>query len=137
MPPHKLCPYCGNAAPIHAPVCIRCSHQFSTPAPVNRTQFIAAAPAPAWQPAIWRTRKNRYTAALFAILLGGVGAHKFYLDQPWWGVLYLLLCWTVIPMLVANVEAVMYLMMGDTQFEAVHNTGWVSTPYGWTGNPYV
>lgn len=50
-------------------------------------------------------RKNPNTAVLLAALLGGVGAHKFYMGQAGLGVLYLLFSWTYIPMIVGVVEA--------------------------------
>jgi TM2 domain-containing membrane protein YozV len=62
------------------------------------------------------TTKNKVVAALFAFLLGGVGAHHFYLGNIGIGVVYLLFFWTAIPMLVAFVEAIMYLCMTDAQF---------------------
>ena len=41
------------------------------------------------------------TALVLALLLGGVGAHHFYLRQWGWGIAYLLFCWTFIPAVVA------------------------------------
>ncbi len=55
-------------------------------------------------------------AALLALLLGGFGAHKFYLGQGGLGVIYLLLCWTFIPAIVALVEGIIYLTMSDAEF---------------------
>jgi TM2 domain-containing membrane protein YozV len=50
-------------------------------------------------------RKTPSTAVLLAVLLGGLGAHKFYLGQTGMGIMYLLFCWTGIPALVALIEA--------------------------------
>ena len=36
--------------------------------------------------------KQRSTAAILAFLLGGIGVHKFYLDNPQSGLIYILLC---------------------------------------------
>ena len=49
--------------------------------------------------------KNECTAIMLAVFLGGLGAHRFYLRQPWEGVFYVLFCWTFIPSIVALVEA--------------------------------
>jgi TM2 domain-containing membrane protein YozV len=46
-------------------------------------------------------RKSRTRAAWLAALLGGVGAHHFYLDQPDRGWRFVMFCWTGIPTLVA------------------------------------
>jgi TM2 domain-containing membrane protein YozV len=56
-------------------------------------------------------------AAIFlALLLGGVGAHKFYLGQTGWGVLYLLFCWTFIPAIVGLIEGIVYATISDERF---------------------
>jgi len=50
-------------------------------------------------------KKNSSTALLLAILLGGFGAHHFYLGNIAMGVIYLLFSWTGLTYLVAWVEA--------------------------------
>ncbi|MFH2103571.1 MAG: TM2 domain-containing protein [Chloroflexota bacterium] len=50
-------------------------------------------------------KKNPTTAVLFALFLGGLGIHKFYLGQTGMGVLYLIFCWTYIPAIIAFIEA--------------------------------
>lgn len=54
--------------------------------------------------------KSRIAAALFALLLGGIGVHKFYLGQIGMGIVYLLFCWTFIPALIAFIEGIIYLI---------------------------
>jgi TM2 domain-containing membrane protein YozV len=60
--------------------------------------------------------KSRMVAALLAFFLGGLGAHKFYLGQTGWGILYLLFCWTFIPTLVSLVEGCLYILSTERQF---------------------
>ena len=62
--------------------------------------------------------RNRIAAALFAIILGGLGLHKFYLGRVWQGILYLAFCWTFIPAIVGFIEGIIYLTMSDRDFEA-------------------
>ena len=62
------------------------------------------------------TGKSRPVAALLALLLGGLGIHKFYLGQTASGILYLLFCWTFIPALIGFVEGVLFLTMSDEEF---------------------
>jgi len=62
--------------------------------------------------------KNKVTAALLAIFLGGIGAHKFYLQEIGMGVLYLLFSWTGIPLIVGVIEGLMYLGMSDENWAA-------------------
>lgn len=61
--------------------------------------------------------KDRTTAALLALLLGGIGAHHFYLGNTVRGVLYLLFVWTLIPVIVAFVEGIIYLTKSDEEFQ--------------------
>ena len=62
--------------------------------------------------------KNRIVAILLALFLGGIGIHKFYLGRPWWGVLYLLFCWTLIPAIASFVELLIYAFTSDEDFYA-------------------
>lgn len=63
------------------------------------------------------TGRNRTTAAIFAILLGGLGIHKFYLGKIGQGILYLLFSWTFIPLILGVIEGIIYLTMTDQAFE--------------------
>ena len=60
--------------------------------------------------------KNKVTAGLLAIFLGGFGAHKFYLGRKGKGFLYLLFFWTYIPAIVGFIEGIMYLIASDEDF---------------------
>lgn len=62
--------------------------------------------------------KNRIVAAILALLVGGLGIHKFYLGQIGMGIVYLIFFWTFIPALIAFVEAIIYLTMSDDAFAA-------------------
>lgn len=57
--------------------------------------------------------KNKTLAVVLALFLGGLGAHKFYLERPGNALLYLLFCWTLIPSFVAFVEAIVYVFMSE------------------------
>ena len=50
-------------------------------------------------------KKNPTTAVVLALLLGGLGAHRFYLNQVGLGIFYLVFSWTFIPAIVAFIEA--------------------------------
>jgi TM2 domain-containing membrane protein YozV len=69
--------------------------------------------------------KTKVTAGVLALLLGGLGFHKFYLNRPLQGVIYLIFCWTFIPSAVAFIEGILYLVMSDESFNAKYNTGLV------------
>ncbi len=67
--------------------------------------------------------KNKTSAALLAIFLGGFGAHKFYLGKTGQGILYLLFFWTLVPAIIAFVEFIIFLTMDDTTFNLKYNNG--------------
>lgn len=53
--------------------------------------------------------KSKVAAGILAILLGGIGVHKFYLGKVGMGILYLCFCWTGIPAVLGLIEGIMYL----------------------------
>ena len=59
---------------------------------------------------------KRIAFALFAILLGGIGVHKFYVKEYGWGVIYLLFCWTYIPSIIGIIEGIIALSSTDKEF---------------------
>lgn len=66
--------------------------------------------------------KSKIVAGIFALLLGGFGAHHFYLNHVWLGVLYVLFFWTGVPGIVGLVEGILYLTMSDEDFDLKYNT---------------
>lgn len=67
--------------------------------------------------------KNRTTAAILALFLGGLGLHKFYLGKWVWGIVYLFFCWTFIPAIISFFEAIGLFMMSDDKFQAKYGVG--------------
>jgi TM2 domain-containing membrane protein YozV/RNA polymerase subunit RPABC4/transcription elongation factor Spt4 len=96
------CHGCGNAVHAHAHSCPHCG-------------------AP--QRAAYANQKNKTTAALLAIFLGGFGAHKFYLNQIGLGILYLVFCWAIVPWLIAFIECIIFFVMPEEEFAAKYNHG--------------
>ncbi|HEY9812881.1 MAG TPA: NINE protein [Candidatus Sericytochromatia bacterium] len=73
--------------------------------------------------------KNRTIATLLAfsgIVIPLAGLHKFYLGQPRWGLLYLVLSWTPIPHVASAIEGVWYLAQNTDKFDDNFNTGIMS-----------
>lgn len=66
-------------------------------------------------------KKSKLTAGILAILVGGIGIHKFYLGKTGAGVLSLLFCWTGIPALIALVEGIIILCQSDEEFVKKYN----------------
>ena len=104
MREHKFCVACGEKLDFLAEVCPKCG--------VRQPRF----PGGLSQGRISR----RIATALFAILLGTFGVHKFYLGKIGMGILYLLFFWTGIPTLVGIIEGIIYLTKSDDVFEAEH-----------------
>ncbi len=102
----KYCSECGSIINLKAEICPKCGvRQLAVQPTVSQTGGQLEG-------------RKRIPAALFAIFLGGIGAHKFYLGQIGLGVLYLLFCWTFIPAVVGLIEGIIYLSMSDSNFEA-------------------
>jgi TM2 domain-containing membrane protein YozV len=69
--------------------------------------------------------KNRSLAAVLAFsgTLTISGLHKFYLGQPLWGVIYVLLSWTPIPKVASAIEGVWFLAQDEDTFDRNFNLG--------------
>jgi len=68
--------------------------------------------------------KSQKVAAILAFsgtIIPISGLHKFYLGQPLWGVVYLLLSWTPIPRVASAIEGFWYLVQDQDQFDRNFN----------------
>jgi TM2 domain-containing membrane protein YozV len=104
-PSVKFCQSCGKSIYERAEICPMCG--------VRQPMLYA----PPFGSEV-RGRYNRGLAAVFALLLGGFGVHKFYLGKVGQGLLYLVFCWTFIPTIVGFIEGIIYLTKSDEQFAA-------------------
>lgn len=68
-----------------------------------------------------KTRKLAVILALASVVSPISGLHKFYLGQPRWGILYLLLSWTFIPKVASVVEGIWYLAQSQDEFNENFN----------------
>lgn len=66
--------------------------------------------------------KSKTTAAILAIFLGGIGIHRFYLNQSGLGILYLLFCWTFIPLIVSLIDFIWLLTIDENKFNQKFNS---------------
>ena len=64
----------------------------------------------------WKT-KNKNEAGVLAIVMGGLGIHKFYLGKYGQGLLYFAFCWTFIPEFISVEEGIHFLTETQEQFE--------------------
>lgn len=56
-----------------------------------------------------RPRKSKGVAIALAFFFGGIGIHKFYLEKPGQGILYVVFCWTFIPLILSLFEVIIML----------------------------
>ena len=97
--PTKFCHACGQSIDARAEICPKCGvRQAGIPSSGSLVG------------------KNRLIAALLALLLPGLGAHHFYLGRPILGIIYLLFCWTFIPILISVIEGLVLLCTSDESF---------------------
>ncbi|OOF63846.1 DUF4236 domain-containing protein [Rodentibacter sp. Ppn85] len=65
--------------------------------------------------------KNRMTAGWLALFTGFMGWHKFYLGQPIWGILYLLLLPSGLSILLSIFDVFYLVFMSDERFLTKYN----------------
>lgn len=106
----KGCQHCGASIATTADVCPRCHKDLAATLKRPLDEFELMQTMTDAQRLLFSTqlngvRKQASTGVLLAALLGGVGAHHFYLGNAAIGVLYLLFCWTFIPAVLGLLEA--------------------------------
>lgn len=67
-------------------------------------------------------RKSKGTTFLLALLLGAIGAHRFYLGQPFIGLIYLIFCWTGATLFVSLAEAIYFFFLKNEEFDRKYNS---------------
>lgn len=102
----KFCHECGAIIRAKAEICPHCG---------------VRQPASGTSPFAPPSGKSRVMAALFGILLGGLGIHHFYLGRIGLGILYVVFCWTLVPAIVGFIEGIIYLSMSDGAFSAKYD----------------
>jgi len=91
----KYCQHCGEVIFRDAEICPKCGRR------------VMEAPTT-------KSTKDKTTAGLLALFLGGLGVHKFYLGEN--GIIYFLFFWTGIPMILGLIDAIKIFKMSDTEF---------------------
>ena len=74
--------------------------------------------------------RNKTTATVLALCLGGIGGHKFYLGKSGEGVLCVLFVWTFIPQIIAFFDTIVLLCMSQEKFDKEYNSGLSSVNLG-------
>ncbi len=113
----NLCPQCGAPVNPSATKCEYCGAALAQPVQAAQPQVIYVQTPAANDPRANWPIKSKIVAGILAILLGGIGIHKFYLGRPGAGILHILFCWTYIPGILALIEGIMILCSKDENFE--------------------
>ena len=100
----KFCSECAAVINAKAEICPKCGVRQMTPPQGSALGHTNS------------SGRNKVVAGVLALLLGGIGVHKFYLGKGVQGILYLLFCWTFIPALLGLVEGLNYLLMPEKTF---------------------
>lgn len=99
------CPECDAQIFDRAPTCPKCGYPTRAGTLTQRTDVEVP------------VAKSRGLAVVLALFLGGLGAHKFYVEKPGVGLAYLIFCWTFIPALLGLLEAIQYILMSEKTFQ--------------------
>tara|TARA_R110002153_G_scaffold187261_1_gene340292 strand:- start:531 stop:779 length:249 start_codon:yes stop_codon:yes gene_type:complete len=66
--------------------------------------------------------KNKNLAAIWAILLGTIGAHRFYLGQTGRAIGNIFLCSTGLPTVLGIIAGFRFLLMSNEDFDKKYNS---------------
>jgi len=98
----KFCQECGTSINVKAEICPQCG--------VRQAGTAVAG------------KKDRMTAALFALFLGTFGVHHFYLGRTLLGILHICFCWFFFfPTFIGFIDGIIFLLMSDQAFNRKFN----------------
>ncbi|MFB6111383.1 MAG: NINE protein [Halobacteriaceae archaeon] len=96
----KYCTNCGDLINSQAELCPACGVRQSTPSDGSSAS----------------ADTDQAIAGILAILLGGLGAHKFYQGRIGLGVVYLCFSWTFIPAILGLIEGILMLVADEDEY---------------------
>jgi TM2 domain-containing membrane protein YozV/RNA polymerase subunit RPABC4/transcription elongation factor Spt4 len=99
----KYCKDCGELINRQAEVCPECG---------IRQQAIGT-----------DANTDKITAGVLAVVLGSLGAHKFYQGRTGLGFLYLCFFWTFIPFILSLTEGILILLADERTYEEKYADG--------------
>lgn len=103
-----FCGNCGTQLNDGAKFCPKCGKGMA-----NQTVVYVQPPQ---QDIYVHERKSKGLAMTLCFFFGGIGLHKFYLRQYFSGSLYLLFCWTFLPLLLAIIDFIIMLLTPKSIF---------------------
>lgn len=125
---NSKCSQCGAPIEVNRTHCKYCGGQYNFPSQTTtQSSNTGAQPTPHFHSPVhnelapgidpsWPI-KSKGLAAFLAFFFGGLGIHKFYLGQPWMGLLYFVFGWSAIPSVIGMLEAIVYLLQSKHNFQ--------------------
>ena len=108
----KYCNHCGVKMHYSAANCPGCGALAAIQVTITPNQHRIA-----------KNGKSKIAAGLLGIFLGALGIHRFYLGY-WWGLFYILFCWTFIPLFISIIDFIILLTMDENQFNRKYNSNY-------------
>ena len=124
----KFCQHCGEKIDKECVVCPKCGKQVSdfptgqgsSPIVINNSNSASSAASSSVSVSQTIIRSGRQVKkvvyCVLALLLGGIGIHKFYAGKTLAGIVYILFCWTGIPSFIAVIEFVIALCKSSDEY---------------------
>nr|MDO8109320.1 NINE protein [Candidatus Sigynarchaeota archaeon] len=114
----KFCAYCGYQffAEIEIPVPMKSSSSESGKPTTSSGSEAGGAAVPSSTTQRSQRPVNRISAGVLALLLGTIGAQKFYMGKRGAGIACIIFCWTLVPTIIGICEGVLFLTATDEEF---------------------
>ena len=123
-----ICIHCGVPPKASTGFCFNCGSATTANQAICMSCGVALATRGTGQ-------KTKSTALLLALLIGVLGAHKFYMGSWGWGIVQIVLCATgvLIPVafLVALVDMIRMILMTDEEFRIKASSFETKGPFGY------
>lgn len=110
------CKYCGCKVSDDTTICPHCCASIVSDKPKTVDEKIESKFSEGVS--VGKSGKSKLVAGLFAILLGGIGVHHFYMGNVGLGVVDILFSWTGIPSILGLVNGIIYLTESDDSFDS-------------------
>lgn len=108
-----FCNNCGTELKEESKFCPECGTPVGS---AETTQSQPAQPQPVQQDVFVYERKSKGGAMTLCFFGGWFGLHMFYLRKYLWGSLYLLFCWTFIPLLMSFGDFIAIWLLPEDKF---------------------
>lgn len=117
---NNYCPNCGNQCSASQAVCLKCGSSLGARG-VGSSEAVIIDGNDEYNGGSVVGNYSKQTAGILGLLLGGLGAHKFYHGSFGLGILYIVFIFTFVPAILGFVEGIMYLTMDQAEYDRKYN----------------